>query len=1128
MFNLPVATKIDNLIASISKQFYNRAVIEVQNGGGTPNVTLKQSILDNILWLQFTGAQTSISVTIPLPFIENEISFIKNNEVVRATCNYWIEKDQAELDYIAIMYNIVCANASNLISSDLVKGYPFLQQVIYSFKNGNPAIIAYRFQRAINEIVNSMPLHTTNLNSWVMNKRLIVIDEEFDKINSPDVCLAYQVNKAKKYFDKGWTSIGLSDGALATKNYILTTELRKLSPFGPRYHNPQRNLYSTLGMKGDELPIIRSKSMQDLMDNGISRTGWNLFTLFADVPDIFEDQIIVDNIHKDKFVTYTKRYQIFGKLTVKVGDVLKKGDKIAISPDDEIKIFTIGCSYAKVSSISEATANVGGEQLPMYNVIIEYKQKFKDGLKLTNVHGNKGVIRLMDLGYAIDPRTNKERKIDIIVGAKTIGKRKNYGQLMEAMLNCIMGSKDGEISKEPIVVQDDWSVPIEGIKTVLKQHDFNADGTWICNTPYGKLYGICGYVFWGCINTPENQIWGKEDTVICDNTGIRKAGLKFSHVEIRALKTRFGDNNPIIDEIMGYAQGSENLQELFHMISSKIGVLPDNKVVKDITNVKPLDQTNSTIVHGQYINGTVVDEFFSPDGFIFQLPIPYQTLVGEDDKILYEGAPQMKESMDPQLLEKVVSSYTIDKIYIPSGIMRKCWKHTSGKYGLNNIGTLVNNVIAMSHRLSQDLHNISNKTLYYISLQAFFSRLSDIIGTKRGQLATYGMSVRYPFSSKAVATLSTTLPKNTIEIHRSMAEQLNVQNKDVVIVVRFPCLGFMSVRPQRIHITDDIMAKYTIRASNNSLVSQNLDFDGDTLFIAAFHTTKAKLALTKEWKNPNRSCYEEITKLNERKGAPHIKCYTLNDYKIAQFCDLTNVTHAAIIEKNTGVKAQTGPIIALTYNIMRIIENSNLERNQKFKVGVEMFLEKAAQSVFEQKHGGQSLHEIVIKSICTGNIEPLVNEGFKRNTTIAIVDLIKQKAASLGIFDLVKYHQQVEKKGMSNIISLIVREQNRIYFASRSKLEGVSLIKTLNEPAVDVPSTMFKSVMTGKSTTTNTKLKEFDLHKALSSFSTTRYKEGCSILCNDLFDTGSVNKSMNIQSLNGGEYKYATTIGHRK
>ena len=1126
-----LSAKIDNLIISINKQFNNRAIVENTKKGKIPNVVLNTSIKNNILWLQFVGTQNTIHVTIPLPFIKNGVSFIKENEVVRATCDYWLEKEQRSLDYLSVMYNVICANVPEIVPNISTKRYPFLQQIIFSFENENSSIIAHRFQRTINEIINRLPLHQTNLNSWVMNNRLIIIDPEFDDLRSPGDRLIYQVNKAKKYFSKGWTSIGLSDGTLADKNYILTGGgLRKLSPFGLHYHNPQRNLYATLGMQGDELPIIRSQSMQLLMDQGISRTGWNLFTLFADVPDIFEDQIIVDTIHKDKFVTHNRRFQIFGRLFVKVGDVIQTGDKLGVSPDDEPKIFTVACDFAKIKEISETTTNVGGIELPIHNIIVEYKQKFRDGVKLTNVHGNKGIIRLMDLGYAIDPRTGQKRKIDIIVGAKTVGKRKNYGQIIEAVINCIIEAKNIDST---VVLPDEWYTPIEKLKETLTECGFKSDGTWNCETPYGKLYGVCGRVFWGCIKTPENQIWKRGATTAKDNKNIRKAGLKFSHVEIRALKTRFGDQNPIIDEIMTYAQGAENLQELFNMVGSKLGVLPKNKIIKDITNVRPLEQSNGTIVSGQYINNTIVDEFFMPEGFIFKLPFPYLTLTNIDDEEVYEGIPVVKEQIDPQILEAVTASYLIDSIYIPNGILRKCWRHDSGKYGLNNIGVIVNNVIEMSHRLSQNPLSEGIKELYYRHLQDFFKQLSTIIGTKRGQLANYGMAVRYPFSIKAVAALNTTLPKNTIEIHRTMADQLHIKNNDVSIVIRFPCLGFMSVRPQKVRITDDIMCKYTIRVSGNSLVSQNLDFDGDTIYVASFHTQESKRVLNKEWTNPNPTCYKEIRQLNIRKGAPHIKCYNIDDYKIEPFHELTSEEHAIIVEKNTGVKAQTGPIIALTYNIMRIVENSDLEKSQKLRVGVEMFLEKAAQSVFEQKHGGQSLHEIVIKSICTGDIESLVEKGFQRNTTTMIVNLIKQKAMSLGITDLVKHHEFVERNNTSNIISLIVRKQNRIYFASRSKLESLPLLKALNEPAVDVPSKIFKQTIMSATNTADTKLEEIDFEHKLKLFNDTHYKQSCSSLCKivqSVFDQGTFQLLHEIKQSfkNKGKGKYAETVGYRK
>ncbi len=72
---------------------------------------------------------------------------------------------------------------------------------------------------------------------------------------------------------------------------------------------------------------------------------------------------------------------------------------------------------------------------------------------------------------------------------------------------------------------------------------------------------------------------------------------------------------------------------------------------------------------------------------------------------------------------------------------------------------------------------------------------------------------------------------------------------------------------QKIKITDDPQCKYVIRVSKNSLGSLNLDFDGDNIFIAAFHSQAAKTAL-KNYKNTQKGdgylvnfSVESITKL---------------------------------------------------------------------------------------------------------------------------------------------------------------------------------------------------------------------------------------------------------------------------
>jgi hypothetical protein len=1085
------SAKTQNLVNAIVTQFNARTTTEGRKHGVDFGISLSTLIDEhNILWLSFSRDGERHDITIPLPFSVGGVQLIEQRETTRAVSPFWIEKEQRELDYLSIMYYIVLDKSSGLVSKELVRSTSYLQQMIYGFQNNNASIIAYRFQRAINEIIDKMPLHETLMNSYITNNRLVIIDQAFNDIQSPECKLEYQVEKAKKYFDKGWTTIGLADGTISDKNYILKSDLRKLSPFAMRYHNPQRNLYSTLGMKGDELPAIRSRSMQNLADTGIIRHGWNLFTAFVDIPDVFEDQIMVDRSHTSKFINGERRHQIFGTLLVKEGQSIKTGDYLGISPDQQPIIFSTHCESASISRISKTDISVGGTSTPVFNVIISYQRFFKDGFKITNLHGNKGIIRITDLGYAYDPRTGEPRKIDVIVGAKTIGKRRNYGQVMEALTSCILEPNQDN----PLVIDDNWSQPMNQIEDGLEKRGFRRDGTWDCDTYAGEVKAVCGNVFWGCIKTPEDQTWKGDITTRLDGKDVRFAGLKFSHVEFRALEIHFGSDNAVTTEVMSYVQGTENISELLKMLRTKIGQYPDSPVL-DIHQVKHIDQIHGTIISGQHISGTVVDEYFHPDGFLFKLPLPYQSLLNIEGEVIHEGSTLVYDQFPVDQKCNISEIYTTDSIYFPMGILRRCWRHGTGKYGLSEIGVLLNNVVTMSNNLIADFENPIRHKMYYKSIHAYFDKLAKMMGTKNGEISTHAMSVRYPFSVKAVAALSTTLPKNTVEIHRDMANALKVENGDVVIAERFPCLGFMSIRMQKIHITDDSMCKYVIRVSDNSLVSQNLDFDGDVLYLASFHTKEAKDMLLKEWTNPNKTCYSEIQKLNERKGKPHIKEYGLSDFNIKPFNNITCDEHALIVEKNTGVKAQTGPVISLTYNIMRIVENSELAKDHKTKVDIEVFIEKAAQSVFEQKHGGKSLYEIVIDGVCTANVEMLVEVGFKRSTTQKLCDLFTTRANSLGIFDLNKFHQKAKSSGGSNLISKIVKTQNRIYFASRSQLEGIALLKYLEAPAVDIPSRMYKLSTSVKVKQKQTVLEKSVDEKQMSSLKHSDFRDACESMC---------------------------------
>jgi len=1082
--------KLQLLRNSVSDQFHSRTVVEGKKAGVDFGIKLNTFQLDRELLFQFRSVTETHCISIPIPFMENGVLLIEQNDVRRALCNYWIEKEERELDFFSIMHYIICGDPVGILPSHLVKKIPFIQQVVYSFASGNASTVVYNMQRAINEVTNRMPLHETDMTSWVMNQRLVIIDPDFDALTDPKERLDYQIAKNLKYNGKyGWTSMGLSDGSLADMNYILKYDIRHFTPWGMRFHNPQRNLYSTLAMKGDELPLVRSESMQYMMDQGMTRKGWNLFTMFVDVPDVFEDQIMVDESHKNKKIKYKRRFQCFGRLVVKKGDVLRYKQPLSVAKDGEVKTFDTRADKAWVKDIKFTVSNVGGTAAVVQNVIVEYERKLKDGVKITNMHGNKGVIRLKPLGYAIDPRTGDQRKIDIIVSAKSIQKRKNYGQVLEALYNNLTGEAGG-------VVEDYKEVTQQEIEDALLEAGFPSDGKWVADTYRGELTGICGTVFWGVTKDVEDQIWDHTDTVRRNGRDLRTAGLKFSTVEFRALTTRFGKNNPVLDEIMAYCQATDDVHEQLTILRGKRGELPTEKPVVNAAYVRPLVQAKGTMVDAHEITGTIVDESFMPDGFVLQLPVTYHVAVDHDGSTVYEGYPQQNIQCAQQ--------WATDKIYVPNSNMRKCWRHESGKWGMSEAGVWVNNIVKLCHRFMLEPEEPINTKLLYMSIYNYYDRVARKMGTKRGEISTYCMAVRYPYSAKAVATLSNALPKNTIQIHRNMARKIKVRDGDVVLVERFPCLGFMSVRPQKVKVTDDPMCKYTIRVSGNSLGSLSLDFDGDVLFIASFHTPQAKEALLKEWTNPNQSCYKVIKELNLKAGKPHTKCMGLQDFGIKMFADLDEDMHAELVKRSTGVKSHTGPVIALAYNIMRIVENSDIKDNQKTNVAVELFLDKVGNSVFKQKHGVKSLHDIVIDAICTADVNMLVEHGFRRGTSTIICDIIRQKAAMLSrpINDLKSYHEKAKQRGWSKVINKIVREQNKIYFASRACLEGCDLLTHLEHPAVDFPSKMFKWTLTGKAQRMRNEL-EKHFNEGGGKLKTHGMKKACEALC-ELIDSTMV------------------------
>ena len=1033
--------RIRKLLLAIGSEFN---MINSVSGAG---IEMETKVMDGVLWITFRRGEVFKSLEIPLPIItEKGIELLRNKDVERVLCDFWLEREQKRLNFHEIVESLLCEDVNVIIPSQ-TSGAPLIHKIIKSFAKEQVSYMVSCTQRIIDDVINAMPLHETDMNSWAMNHRLVIIDPRFDSVSDPNKKLEYQVQKNRKYYAKfGWTAIGLSDGVLASKNVILTTNLRKMTPFG-EYHNPQRNLYSTLGMKGDEEPRIRSKSMQRLMDKGITRKGWNLVTAILDTPLNFEDQILVDNSLRDLFHTVTKRFMLYGvKVKVEKGQDVNTGHILGFTDDSQPVRMTLKCHDAKILNIRRDMANLGGDQVDVTVITVEGRRFLRDGSKFSNLHGNKGIIRFVDLGYEIDPKTGKQRKIHVMISGASINRRKNFGQIVELFANKL------NPGKSPIVVEDDYFLEKNKLEGVLEKKGFPRDGTSIIHTYCGEHSAIVGEIFWGVTKDPEDQLWDEKRTEVTNNRELRTSGLKFSHVEMKALTTRFGPDNPILKEILSYSQGVEILQDEIRILRSVKGELPVGYPVVDAKDVGYVD-TSSGVFHTiDEIKSTVVDDEYLPEGFILRLPCYFQVIV-ENDNIedFIMGLPQKVQNTETK------TEYMYNSIFIPNALLRRCWRHGSGKWGLNTIGLYVNHIIMSCNKFTES-GNITDHMDIMRAVARYFINVSRMMGTKDGEISVYGMSVRYPHSARATAALSDDLPKNTIEIHRSMALKLKVKTGDVVLVERFPCLGFVSIRPQYVRVTDDPQCELVIRSSGNSLTSENLDFDGDTVYIASFFKPASIEALRKEMTDPNELCEAAIEQINSRK-IPELKAMSLDDFDVHRFPTPSGEEHADLVRKATGVKSHTGPVIALAYNLMRIVERNVPYSNIEEHVNLELLLDFLGNTVFKQKHGIKSLQEEATDAICTGNVDEMVNLGFDRQPSQLLCDLIRKEASSIGIRNLVKYHADVKENGGSKIINLIVRRKNKIYFASRSMLGPFKLLTHLHSKAVDLPSSTLAYIL---------------------------------------------------------------------
>jgi len=996
------------------------------------------------IFLDFHGEKEKASIVLPKPRRNEFGNLVIGDRNDRALCPFMIVQNgqPAHVSYDQLIGVLLSTNIEELFPQQGKRN--FLDKILFGFQSGRGRLAVSLCQRFLNlNLFNALPLSGTPMQDWAMNRRMMIFDPVFDTLR-PDEKLEYQRRKNELLFP--WTSIGLSDGAAAVKNYILQEELRKFTAFGVRHHNPIRNLYSTLGMKGPEQPWVVSRSAFDLEQVGVKRGGWNWMTVFLDLPDNFEDQILVDKRHAGKEVTYLRSFTIFGEETVDVGSNILKGRVLGVNEDESPVIFDVDCEHAKVIECKDGVVPFDGVEQPVRLVTLDVAYCMKDGVKITNQHGNKGIIRLMDLGTVWDGERGGI-PIDVIVSARSVQKRKNFGQILEALAT-MTTTKDLR-GGERIVVKDDLEVSVAAVENTLAKSAGGADrdGCLDITTPWGDFRTLCGYVHWGITKTPEEQLWQGRDTWETNQRDLRTRGNKVSAIEFKALTTLLGPKSEVVKEILSHQQGVEGVKELLHILSVMKGDagLDSLKPIIGPENIIYLPAGIGTFHTFEGLMGTIADKEMYPSGCYVQLPISLQIVIPDDrTQSIQEGI-----AGNNAYLQDNCRVFEFDKVPVPSFDLRQPWRHPTGKYGLSDIATILNQILEACDRLKHG--EIKPQQLSAVVFK-YFHMVSQSLSLKTGKISQYLMAVRYPHSSKATAVLGRKLELNWVEIHKDMAHDLKVEDGDYVIVERFPCLGFMSTRIQRIKVTDDPQCKYVIRVSENSLVSMNLDFDGDVIYIMSFHTKGAKLELAENFHNPHPRIKEVLARMNGKK-VPITRAMSLQGLKLQSFAPMEAREHADLNATSLAVKLWTGPVIALCYSLMRIVEGNIPYHDREGHINVEVFLDKVGNSVFSQKHGVNSLREECVEAVCLADGEALIKLGFPERETQQLCNVIRMHAQKMGIngqAGLVEHYRRHLEEGRSHIINTIVRRFHKAYFATRANLHPLDLLDHLGTQPCDL------------------------------------------------------------------------------
>jgi hypothetical protein len=190
------STKLDVLVSNFISQFTSRVLTKAN--ASLFKASLYTERTDTQVIFKMNRNDVEHILSFPIPYIKNGVSLLMLNGVERAEGMYFWKAQNQMLSYLDVVYEIIFGYPVHMLPSYLYKNnITAIQQIRYAFENNTASVILHNIQKRLDFIVHGLPLHETDYNSFIMNKRIIILDPEFDSIINPEEKHAYQVAKNK-------------------------------------------------------------------------------------------------------------------------------------------------------------------------------------------------------------------------------------------------------------------------------------------------------------------------------------------------------------------------------------------------------------------------------------------------------------------------------------------------------------------------------------------------------------------------------------------------------------------------------------------------------------------------------------------------------------------------------------------------------------------------------------------------------------------------------------------------------------------------------------------------------------------------------------------------------------------